>query len=219
MNLRRLLSLAVVAAAVCTASLTSPAHAIAHSGDPLHQHGWTATARMFDPSPARCFSAPLYNGVGTFSVAVPDLMTTPGGGNQWVAFRASLEYLDGSTWRNTYFDGSTWKYMPYTTWYYNVANSSGLVGIWREFATGRLGPGRIGFDVYPGYTYRVHLYYYWYVDGHTDHEVTTTCAVSRLAGAKADNTKGKRSRPAPRGRLRGGERTPGTVPGRVAVGG
>ena len=87
MNLR-LLVLAVIAAAACTVSLGSPAPATAH-GDPLHQHGWNA-AFMFGSSPASCYGAPLYNGVGTFSVAVPDHMTTPGG-NQWVAFKAVLE--------------------------------------------------------------------------------------------------------------------------------
>lgn len=217
MTIRRLLALAVVAAAACTGSLASPAPAIAHSADALHQHGYTG---LMLGSPARCFGAPLYNGSGTFSVAVPDLMTTPGG-NQFVAFRASLEYLDGSTWRNTYFDRSTstWRYMPYTNWYYNVANSSSLLSLWRELGTGRLGPAWIGFDVFPGFTYRVHLYYYWYFDGHTDHEVTTTCTVGGLTGAKASKTKGNRSRPASRGQVRNAGRTPGKLPPRIAVGG
>jgi hypothetical protein len=218
MNLRRLLALAVVAAAACTTSVASPDRAFAHYGDPLHQHGWN-TALMFNPNPARCYDVALYNGMGQFSVTVPDLMTTPGG-NQYVAYRAQLEYLVGSTWRDRYFDGSTWRYLPSSSWNYALANSSGLAwAVWLELGTNRFGPrGTIGFNVLPGFTYRYRLYYYWYYDGHTDQDVTSTCAVSRVAGAKATKQKG-RSRPTVDGRTRAVSRVPGVPPARGAIGG
>jgi hypothetical protein len=196
--------------ASATVALAGPSPASAHYTDQLHQHGWQ-WALMFNPNPMRCFGVGLNNGMGQIAVTVPDFVTTPGG-NQFVAYRTQLEYYNGYGWSDRYYAGGRLQYLPSTRWNYAVANSSGLVSaVWRELGTNVFGQrGTEGYDIGPGFAFRIRVHYYWYYDGHTDSDVTQACTVSSLTGAKA--TKKKPSRASLGGRTRRPARVPAAPP-------
>jgi hypothetical protein len=189
-----MLTLMALIGASATLALASPSPASAHYTDQFHQHGWN-WALMFNPNPMRCYGVGLYNGTGQIAVTVPDFVTTPGG-SQYVAYRAQLEYYNGSRWTDRFLDGYTTRYLPGTNWNYALANSNGLSwAVWLDYTTGQYGPrGTIGYNINPGFAYRFRLNYYWFYDGHTDTDVTSTCSVSTITGAKATKKK-KPSRP------------------------
>jgi hypothetical protein len=211
----RLLVLTALVGALM-AALATPNPAAAHSTDQLHQHGWSPLTLAFSPNPMRCFGAGLYNGMGQISVAVPDFVTTPGG-NQYVAYRAQLEYHNGSRWTDRVPDG---RYLPGTNWNYIFANANGpLWAVWIDYTTRQYGPrGTIGYNITPGFAFRFRLSYYWFYDGRTETDVTSTCAVSSLTGAKATKKKKKMLPPTLGGRTRRPARIPAAAPA-LAIGG
>jgi hypothetical protein len=165
-----------IATAVAAVAAATAQPASAHYVDRDHQHGWN-TALLFDPV-MRCFGPAYYGAPGSVSVAVPDLMTTPGGARK-VYFRAILERYDFSIgqWVAATWNGSRWVPLGVTDWYYTVADSSGPVFGWRELSTGRYGPARIGFNVQPGYFYRFTIQFFWGYDGTQLEDKTSYCQV------------------------------------------
>jgi hypothetical protein len=184
MKARRITSFSTLVAAL---ALALPWAANAHSTDSLHQHGFSSTYALFNPTfkgtPERCGSATEWFGTiqpGTVQAFLPDAVTSPSerGEGRRVFVTAKLETYNFDL--RTPVEVSNW-----SPWAYTFANASGRTyNAWYDWNTasatslGRvIGSNNISWNAQPGW-YRVHLHFYWQYDGFRHDHYTGWCEVS-----------------------------------------
>jgi hypothetical protein len=186
MNARRL---TIISSLCATLALAVPWAANAHLTDALHQHGFSSTYSLFNPTfkgtPERCGSATAwFDGSvqpGTVEAFLPDLVTSPtlrSGESRRVFVTAKLERYDFSAKR-------TLEVSDWSPWAYTFANGSGRTyNAWFDWNSstpsylGRvIGTNRLAWSASPGW-YRVHLHFYWEYDAYRHDEYTGWCEVS-----------------------------------------